>query len=470
MTIAHVIVDIPTREISAPFDYAVPESMDDALVGVPVAVDFHGRIAVGYVVGHAEESSFAQLKPLLAVLGEPCFDEVAVASAMWVAHEYVCPLADALRLFLPPGGSFKIVKDTPERDSPGTAGFRLVRSGATAIDDRWASLAEESSFTPRATATMQRAVLDALSAGPVRVPELTAQLGQVSSALAALDRAGAVVVEKRRRMRHASVREVVAPRHARLTGEQEIVLATLLEAATAGGEVVLLDGVTGSGKTEVYLQAIERVLEQGGGAIVLVPEISLTPQTVGRFRARFGDLVAVLHSRLSDGERFDQWDLVRAGAARVVVGARSALFAPVSALRLIIIDEEHESSYKQASAPRYHARDVAAHLVGLRSATLLLGSATPSMEAREVCARGEWKSARLSKRVEQRPMPTVEVVDMTREFEDGHRSMFSRRLTRELESVAERGSKAVLFLNRRGFASFLLCRECGYVPSCDNCA
>ena len=238
----------------------------------------------------------------------------------------------------------------------------------------------------------------------------------------------------------------------------------------ADGSVVVVDGVTGSGKTEVYLRAIEDVLAAGRSACVLVPEVSLTPQTVGRFRSRFGDEVAVLHSRLAAGERYDQWDLVRTGAARIVVGARSALFAPFKDLGLIVIDEEHESSYKQSSSPRYHARDVAARMARLTGATLVLGSASPSMEALARCESGEWTRVALPERVTGRPLPPVTVVDMTAEFADGHRSMFSRPLVSELQGVAERGEKAVLFLNRRGFASFLLCRECGFVPECDSCS
>jgi primosomal protein N' (replication factor Y) len=191
---------------------------------------------------------------------------------------------------------------------------------------------------------------------------------------------------------------------------------------------------------------------------------------VGRFRARFGDDVAVLHSRLSAGERYDQWDLVRRGEAHIVVGARSALFAPLASLKLIVIDEEHESSYKQGSAPRYHAREVAEEIAKRTGAVLVLGSASPSMEARERCASGAWQRVAMPERVTKRALPPVTVVDMAAEFADGHRSMFSRPLIAALHGVVERGEKAVLFLNRRGFASFLLCRECGFVPECDSCA
>ncbi|MDR3685940.1 MAG: primosomal protein N' [Coriobacteriia bacterium] len=468
MLVARVIIDIATRELDAPFDYLIPEGLAGIEVGSCVLVDFANRPAVGYVVEIVAESSFDRLKPLVSLLGGPYFDSVGAVTAAWIAENYVCPLSEAVRLFTPPGGApraIKVATDTGEA-------WTLRRAGVGPVDDRWAMLAPGANeFKPSARATLQRALLDALRAGPVRVAELAADLGTVDGALKRLAEAGAVQIERRRRHRDAHVREKSAPRPLKLTDGQTDALAAISSAMERGaGDVLLLDGVTGSGKTEVYLQAIEKALGCGGTACVLVPEISLTPQTVGRFRSRFGDEVAVLHSRLSAGERFDQWDMVRRGEARIVVGARSALFAPLRNLALIVIDEEHEGSYKQSSAPRYHARDVAARIARESGATLVLGSASPSMESRHRCETGEWTRIELAERATGGPLPPVTVVDMTAEFADGHRSMFSRPLIAGLQRVAERGEKAVLFLNRRGFASFLLCRECGFVPECEACS
>ena len=257
-----------------------------------------------------------------------------------------------------------------------------------------------------------------------------------------------------------------------LTQGQADALAAIKQACDRGdGSVVLVDGVTGSGKTEVYLQAIEDVLERGRTACVLVPEIALTPQTVARFRGRFGDGVAVMHSRMGVGERYDQWDYIRSGAARVVVGARSALFTPLSNVGLIVIDEEHESSYKQDSAPRYHARDVAVFMARRSGAAVVLGSATPSIESLYLAAKDpQWTQVSLPERANGRPMPEVQVVDMAREFAGGSRSMFSRELSRALEHELSCGHKAVLLLNQRGFAKFVLCRDCGFVPTCPSCS
>jgi primosomal protein N' (replication factor Y) len=335
--------------------------------------------------------------------------------------------------------------------------------------ERLVMVAEGHTFTPTARASVQRAVLEALSAGPVTTAELAAEIPSAAAAVKALEKAGAVSTLERKRYRRPAGSASAAPRHPH-TDEQAAAVGAVAQSLKAGGGVVLLHGITGSGKTEVYLSAIERVIKEGRSAIVLVPEISLTPQTVGRFRSRLGDDVAVIHSRLSAGERFDQWQLALEGRVRVVVGARSALFAPVRDLALVVIDEEHEPSYKQSSSPRYHARDVAERLCALRGASLVLGSATPSMESLYLADTRRYERVRLTRRVGGGAPPPVDVVDMTVEFAEGHRSIYSRALQSALGTVAERGEKAVLFLNRRGFASFLLCRECGFVPECTSCS
>ncbi len=459
--IARVALDIPARGLTAAFDYDVPAKLDASVeIGVGVVVPFGSRTVVGHVVEILETSHVPGRRDLLAVVSPPRFDATAAQLASRIANEYAAPLSEAVRLLLPPGGVPKAIV--------GSDGWRLSTPTVAPVEERVVELADGSTFQPSATAHRQRAVLDALGAGPVTVGELTASLGQVSSVLSRLQEAGAVTIISRRRFRDPSVHVRPAPRHETLSDGQQAALEAI--ASAQPGERVLLDGVTGSGKTEVYLRAIEDVCERGLRAVVLVPEISLTPQTVGRFRARFGDRVGVVHSRLSAGERLDQWERIATGHARVVVGARSALFAPVSDLGLIVIDEEHESSYKQSSAPRYHARRVAGWLAEARGAVLVLGSATPALETRAAVERGVVTRVEMPERVGGGRPPAVEVVDLGAEFLGGNRSMFSRRLVAELKSVQERGEKAVLFLNRRGFASFLLCRECGHVPGCERCS
>ncbi len=515
MRIARVVVDVPARAVDRPFDYEVPEELAAvALPGCPVLVPFGGRRAVGWIVELAGDTDVARVLPIAAVLGEPLLPSWAPDIASWIATEYVSPLSDALRLFLPPGGSPDVERRLRATAEPGqdvapqrrrvwdaiqggeerpaalrarfgraaddavaallrggnvVAEWRLVSPAVAGVDDRVVELATGAAFEPRANATSMRAVLDSLAAGPVTMAELTAELGPVSDAVNRLEKAAAVTVTSRRRFRTPEVGRKAAPRPDALSSGQREGLQAIAHSVEAGGGVVLLDGVTGSGKTEVYLQAIEAVLARGRGAVVLVPEISLTPQTLGRFRSRFGPQVAVMHSRLGAGERYDQWELVRRGEARVVVGARSALFAPVPDLGLVIIDEEHEHTYKQGSSPRYQARDVAERLCAGLGIPLVLGSATPCLESRVAADEGRYVRVVMPERVAGGVLPDVRVVDMAAEFADGHRSMFSRPLLEALTGVEERGDKALLFINRRGFASFLLCRECGFVPGCPDC-
>ncbi|MHB1340278.1 MAG: replication restart helicase PriA [Coriobacteriia bacterium] len=465
MLVARVMVDVRTRALAEPLDYLVPTALEGAVsVGVPVLVPLGGRHAVGYVVETADHSAFQRLREIADVVDETLFDEAAYRLARWIAAEYAAHPIDALRLMIPPGAAPSVSRVIQDGQVKWVLRPRTVR----ALDENIVELVDPA-YAPTATARLQRSLIAALAEGPVSVPELTAGLGAVSAAIKALQKRGVVRITARRRWRgSAAAQSGVVGATLALTSEQTVAVDTIANAAP--GSIFVLDGVTGSGKTEVYLRAIAAVMEGGGGAIVLVPEISLTPQTVGRFRSRFGDSVAVLHSRLSDGERFDQWSLAARGDARVVVGARSALFAPVRDLRLVIIDEEHEGSYKQGSAPRYHARDVAAHMAITQGITLVLGSATPGLEAREHVERGAWDRLVLSNRATPAPPPQITVVDMGAEFKSGNRSMFSTALAREIDGVVERGSKAVLFLNRRGFASFLLCRECGFVPECPSCS
>ena len=521
MKLASVILDIPTQALDAPYTYALPatdgedsvcasssefaqmESLfgDDTLagsavgsgavdpveVGCAVLVPFGRRQAVGFVVDVFEAGlpgdetwpsglDARKLKSIVRGLSKPYFDEEGAACAQWLANRYIAPLSSCVRLFTPPGGIPRMVHGRDGR-------WRLEEQKVGEVDDRWVVAGLElSTFEPRKNAVRQEAIVAAVRTGELRVSELSAQMGAVSSTLRALESKGVVRIVRRRRMRgtpdgaHAASTPIASdgftpsPKPA-LTPGQESALAAIERAREhACGEVVVVDGVTGSGKTELYLRAIEKTLAEGRTACVLVPEISLTPQTVGRFRGRFGDMVAVMHSRMSQGERYDQWDFIKSGAARVVVGARSALFTPLSNIGLIVIDEEHEGSYKQDSAPRYDAREVARWMVARSGGVLVMGSATPSIEALYACEQGgSWTKADLPDRANGKPLPTVEVVDMAAEFRGGSRAMFSRKLVEGLRSELSLGRKAVLLLNQRGFAKFLLCRDCGFVPTCPSC-
>ena len=256
-----------------------------------------------------------------------------------------------------------------------------------------------------------------------------------------------------------------------LNAEQQVAVETILQSVQEQqSQTYLLEGITGSGKTEVYLQVIAEVLNQGKTAIMLVPEISLTPQMVQRFKSRFGEHVAVMHSGLSQGEKYDEWRKIERGEAEVVVGARSAIFAPIENIGVIIIDEEHEASYKQEETPRYHARDLAIWRSEYHHCPVVLGSATPSLESRARAQKNVYQRLRLTQRANQAAtLPTIDVVDMRQEVENGNVSSFSMSLQEKLQERLEKNEQSVLLLNRRGYSSFVMCRDCGYVLPCPNC-
>lgn len=469
--LADVIIDIPTKSLDKPFTYAVPVDMDVS-IGCAVRVPFGRQQVVGFVSAVREAPSSEPdpgMKRVQEVLTEPLFGAAAMEVAEFLAQRYIAPLPACVRLFFPAGAAPKIKGGR-------TGAWKVEMPKAGSHEETWITRGPAlESFTPRKGAHRQAVILDAVRHGDIRLSELYYLYRNAAQALKPLERAGAVKRERRRRLRKAGELSATYGQCARpdaLTESQTRALDEISRAMDAPDEIaVVVDGVTGSGKTEVYLRAIEKALRRGQGAIVLVPEISLTPQTVARFRGRFGDMVAVMHSKMSAGERYDQWDMLRCGAARIVVGARSALFMPVQNVGLIVIDEEHETTYKQESAPRYVTRDVACWMARQRSATVVMGSATPSIEALYSAKHDPaWGYVRLSERANGRAMPQIEVVDMAAEFRDGTRKIFSKRLAHGIEEELKAGHKVVLLLNQRGFAKFLLCRDCGFVPECRFCS
>ena len=478
MAFASVVLDIPTRALEGAYDYAVPSELEgEVAVGATVLVDFARRPSVGYVVRVADAPSEGvdptRIRPVRSVLAAPAFDGPSAELALWMAREYACPPSACVRLFLPPGLDHRLRKGDE-------GAWELSSRDLGAPDRRWVRLTDAAeSFEPAANATRQRRLIEALGRGPVRYSELRAMLADVSQPLTSLAAKGVVEVFEASmdviEPEGTTLASAAAPAPERLTRGQGRALAAVARAFARGdGSVVLVDGVTGSGKTEVYLEAIEAGLALGKGAIVLVPEISLTPQTVGRFRSRFPGKVAVLHSRLTPAERRQQWELIREGSAQVVVGARSALFSPLPDLGLVVIDEEHEFTYKQEQAPRYHARDVAARLVAQRGATLVLGSATPSLESLERCRAGRWRGAPWERvAMPERPgagaLPEGRIVDLRGRRTQGG-MVFTPELASALKEAFERGEKSIVLLNRRGFATFLMCQDCGCVPECPHCS
>ena len=350
-----------------------------------------------------------------------------------------------------------------------------------AIDEEIARLTAEASGGRSRRAAVKRAeILQILldEEVPIATAELTKRVGTSVSLLRTLERRGFIQITRARTVRNPlSCQPVAATQPYVLNSAQTAVFAEiqnaltrLQTASTEARRILLLHGVTGSGKTEVYMQAIAPILESGKSVIVLVPEISLTPQTASRFIGRFGERVAVLHSRLSTGERYDSWHRIKKGEATIVIGPRSAVFAPVSELGLMIIDEEHSDSYKSDTAPRYHAREVAQKRSELANCALLLGSATPSLESFHRARSGAYQLLSLPTRVLDREMPEVHIVDMRAELKGGNRTIFSALLRNAIEQRLVKREQIILFLNRRGHSTYVFCRTCGYVERCSNCS
>lgn len=454
MAVARVVTDLG---LDREFDYLVPPDLEGRVrPGVRVVVPFGTSSRTGYVVGLKPSSTFPHLKAIAALDGD---DEQIPPNLLkladWIAQYYCCPREHAVRAMLP----------------------AVVRGGHVRSKRRaFACLAPDGRHRGEASERLtarQRLVIEALVRhGSCPVTELCQETGVTTAVVKTLERKGLVVVEERVVARDPFADDVILPTAPMaLTDEQAAALAAISDSLTArDAAVILLQGVTGSGKTEVYLQAIQRCLDTGRESIVLVPEIALTPQTCERFRARFGDQVSVLHSGLSDGERYDEWTRVHQGRSRIVVGARSALFAPFRRLGLIVVDEEHENTYKQEESPRYHARDVAVVRGKFEQATVVLGSATPSLESYQNARTGKYRHVRLTCRVDHCEMPSMEVVDMCAEAAmRGQAQIFSRRLESLLEDRLGKGEQTILFLNRRGYATQFMCTACGFVATCPDC-
>jgi primosomal protein N' (replication factor Y) len=430
------------RALSGPFDYALPDAWRASVhIGSLLVVPFGRQELLGVVVGLTEHSEISEDRlraPRSTVAEDVPSDLVELAD--WIASEYCSTRSRALSLVLPAGA--------------GAGTQTLVRLVAELTDSGRAALLDGSRLT-----ALQRSLLERLAElGPTRASVLDADHGS----LRRLESRGLIALDARAQRRAPEQIAVGARRAApaALTAPQEAAVAEARAAiASRAHASLLLFGVTGSGKTEVYLQAAAAALELDRGAIVLVPEIGLTPQTVSRFVERFGDTVAVLHSRLSAGERHDEWLRLRRGAARICVGPRSAVFAPIERLGLIVIDEEHDSSYKHEGDPRYDARHVAAHRAERAGALLLAGSATPRPESFATL-----RSLRLPQRADGGALPSVEVVDMR-----DARGALHERTAAALGELRRAGGKGIVLLNRRGWSNFLSCRHCGKVWGCPEC-
>lgn len=441
--IAEVIVDIALSETDKIFDYI---AVDGVKIGQRVLAPFGNKTIEGFIIGFKEKSEYGdKLRPII----RPLDDYAAVSEEMLAlmrdfSARQNLRYIDLLRLFLPVGLRGGAVKPVMQEYCRVTTDYKEL------LD------------TVSARAKKQRECLEYIADKEIRKPELTSLFGQ--GAVSALIEKGYLEVFEVEKLRTPDVGNKNAKRPT-LNDDQKKAVAEI----TGGDGVFVLHGVTGSGKTEVYMHCIEEMLSRGKTAIMLVPEISLTPQVFGLFKARFGDRVAILHSGLSQGERFDEWRRLQSGEAVVAVGARSAIFAPLKNVGVIIIDEEHDGSYVSEGNPRYDTVEIAEFRANYNKCPLVLGSATPSIETYEKTESGKYKLIELPHRINNLLLPEMEVVDMSKELRIGNRDVFSNELKNALKETVSRGEQAIIFLNRRGFASFVMCRDCGYIAKCTDC-
>ena len=452
-----VIIDIVHENVASPFTYRIPEGMS-LTPGQRVAVPFGPREKEGIVLSLEEETDVDPGK--LRDVKRPLEEYAAVppelmALAEEMAEKAHCPLAETLRLMMPAqmrGGRVRVKTE------------RLVHLAV--------GPAEAEEAAEREKRSRKRAeILRLLAKQPqMTVKALGAAIRDPGEALKKLEADGWIRVTDEERLRTpGGAFETPKDPGFTLTPGQQEALDEIIPALKRGEGRFLLHGVTGSGKTEVFMEAVRQALALGKSAVILVPEIALTPQMVAWFRGRFGAVAAVIHSRLSPGERYDEWRRIRRGDARVVIGARSAIFSPVRELGLVVVDEEHESTYLSDRHPRYDAREVAASRCGREKAALILASATPSVLSFARARRGDYMLLEMPRRVHDQPLPEVEVTDMRRELEDGNRSVLSRSLRAALKECAARREQAMLLMNRRGYNSFVTCRSCGYTVKCSQC-
>ncbi len=465
MTIAKVAVAGLLYRLDRPYDYSIPKELSDSVKpGVRVTVPYSNsnRRTEGVVLALAGTSAFDKLKPITSVLdAEPVLYPEQLKLALWMRERFFCSVYDAVKAMLPSGLWYKNGKRRVSDKTVDMASLSLPAEEAFELVEQ-----------KRRRAPQQAQILKTLcSVGRASVAELREFTGASLQSVRALRDAGLITIEAepvfRRPERFAGEPESMPE----LTEDQSKAYSGILAMLNEGKPAAaLLFGVTGSGKTTVYIRMIDEAMRRGKSSILLVPEISLTPQMLHTFSMYFGDSIAVLHSSLSAGERYDEWKRIRQGDARVVIGTRSAVFAPCRDLGIIIIDEEQEDTYKSENAPRYHARDIAKFRCAQENGLLLLGSATPDVESRYFADIGRYGYFTLPGRFNARELPEVEIVDMKRELRRGNGSSISLRLREELEKNIESGEQSILFLNRRGANKLITCVECGYTYKCPKCS
>ena len=462
--IAQVIINSNVKDLNKIFDYNVPNNMLGTIcVGDRVQVPF-GRgkkTEEGFIIGFKDTSEF-KVKDIIKIQDGIRLTKENIGLAKLMARRYFCNISDCIKLMLPPGTA---TKNIDNRIKDKTLNFVYLKKEIEEIEDDIDNGIIKSD--------KQKRVLNFLIQNEgIQTTDLEAITDTTSAVLKALEKKEYIEIIEEKVERNPFINKKVEPtKKLQLTSEQKKAFDEINENIQNNkNKEYLIYGVTGSGKTEIYLQLIDEILKKNKTSIVLVPEISLTPQMVDRFIARFGEKkIAVLHSKLSIGERYDQWNKIKNGECKIVIGARSAIFAPVQNLGLIIIDEEHDSSYKSETSPRYNAKELAGFIAKQNNIPLVLGSATPDICSFYKAQTGNIELITLTKRANKSSLPKVEVVDLRQELANGNRSILSVKLYSAIEENIKNKKQTILFLNRRGFSTFVMCRDCGYTVKCKNC-
>ena len=448
---AQVIVDVLSSQVDKIFDYIIPTEII-LTVGVKVIVPFGNRNIEGYVIGITDTTQVPtdKLKPIKQVVNDYVISQELIELCHYLKNNFYLKMIDCIRLCIPTVVRKGVVKHLQLVNATLNLNQQVVTDYLKNINKN---------------ATKQLAIIQYLQNNATdTIPNLNTKFGNASVKKLLQNN---VLVTTSKTLYRQPLENIKKDKNTIIpTKLQQNAINQII---SLKGQTVLLHGVTGSGKTEIYLQVIQHALNQGKTAIMLVPEISLTPQMVSRFRARFGNQVAVLHSGLSDGEKFDEWVKLYQGKASVVVGARSAIFAPLKNIGVIIIDEEHDNSYNSESNPRYITSDVATFRSTFHNCPLVLGSATPQIDSYYKAKQNQYQLIELPIRVNNQQLPQVNIVDMMTEFRGGNTSAFSAELINQMQIAIAHKKQIILFINRRGYSSFLMCRDCGYVPKCEHC-
>ena len=456
--IAEVIIDSKAKKLNRKFDYRIPENLEDIIeVGSRVLVPFANfkTLEQGYVIKIKQNTEF-EVKDIAGL--EENLNTEKVKLARWMARKYFCNVSECIKLMITPGTRNK---DLSKRTQDKKLNFVYLDDNIT------------SDIIDMLKGEKQKKAIQFIKKNEgLTIPEIIEFSGVSRETINSLAKKGLIKIENQKVERSPlALKKENTNRKLELTEEQQMAYSQIEKTIQNKiFEEFLIYGVTGSGKTEIYMQLIEKVLKLNETAVLLVPEISLTPQMLDRFIGRFGkEKLAVLHSKLSIGERHDEWIRIKEGKAKIVIGARSAIFAPAQNLGIIIIDEEHDSSYKSESSPRYNAKEIAEKICKEKNIPLVLGSATPDIKTFYKAKENKIKMLKLTKRANNSSLPSVEVVDLKKELATGNKSMFSFSLYEAMKQNLKEKKQTILFLNRRGYSTFIMCRECGYTMKCPNC-